>query len=311
MSISKKIRTKIKSVQSTQKITRAMQMVATSKMRKTQQKMRLARPYAEHIRRMIVNLTSLNNYSRSMSNYLRIPTAFKNVAIILITTDKGLCGGLNTNAIKLFYNKVKSLQGNKFDINIQICALGYKGLLAANKIKLNVTSSTVALGDTPKMEQLIGPLSAILNGYKDGAIDEVYVIYSKFINTMKQVPLCEKLLPITTMLKDESSSVTNNINKNVNNDEAHTATKATIDYLCEPSLTEVLDGLMRRYIESIVYQCLTDNMASEQVSRMMAMRTATDNANDAIASLKLAYNKSRQALITKELAEIVSGSSTI
>jgi F-type H+-transporting ATPase subunit gamma len=290
MSVGKEIRSKIKSVQNTQKITRAMQMVATSKMRKTQEKMRSARPYAENIRRVIANIAHLGLYSRNNTSFLRKPSKIKKVGIILITADKGLCGGLNSNALKVYFEKVKQLQQE--EINFEVCAIGHKGLNAANRNGHNITASAVSLGDTPKMEKLVGPLSGILNKFYNEEIDAVYVVYSKFINTMKQESICEQLLPLT---ENEFKIDSNKI----------------IDYIYEPDPTLILEGLVKRYIESVIFQCLADNMASEQASRMMAMKSATDNAGSAINSLKLAYNKSRQASITKELAEIVSGSSAV
>lgn len=289
MSAGKEIRSKIKSVENTQKITRAMQMVATSKMRKTQEKMRSARPYAENIRRAIANLTKLGAYTRNATSFLRKPVEIKKAGIILITTDKGLCGGLNTNTLKSFYEKIDSLE--KAEIGVEVCAIGHKGLNVANRLGMNVSASAISIGDVPKMDKLIGPLSGLLNKFYNGEIDEVYVIYSQFINTMKQQPVCEKLLPITeAALRMEGGAR---------------------DYLYEPDATSVLEDLIRRYIESVVYQCVADNMASEQAARMVAMKSATDNASEAINQLKLAYNKSRQAVITKELAEIVSGSSAV
>lgn len=289
MSAGKEIRSKIKSVENTKKITRAMQMVATSKMRKTQEKMRSARPYAENIRRVIANLAHLGNYSRNITSYLRSPVEIKKVGIIFITTDKGLCGGLNTNASKIFYDKMQQLK--QAEIDIEVCAIGHKGLNIVTKLGLEVGGSAVALGDVPRMDKLIGPLSGILNKFYNGYLDEVYVIFSQFINTMKQQSVCEKLLPIA----DKSLSLGN----------------VTRDYLYEPDATVVLEGLVRRYLESVVFQCVADNMASEQAARMVAMKAATDNAGNAISQLKLAYNKSRQAAITKELAEIVAGCSAV
>ncbi|MFN8770951.1 MAG: F0F1 ATP synthase subunit gamma [Neisseriaceae bacterium] len=289
MSAGKEIRSKIKSVQNTQKITRAMQMVATSKMRKTQEKMRCARPYAENIRRVIANLTKIGSYTRNSTSFLRKPSIIKKAGVILITTDKGLCGGLNTNTLKVFYEKIHALE--KAEINIEVCAIGHKGLNVVSRLGMEISGSAVGIGDIPQMEKLVGPLSGVLNKFYNGEIDEVYVIYSQFINTMKQQAVCERLMPIA--------------------DEHFVFTGAVRDYLYEPDATLVLEGLIRRYIESVIYQCVADNMASEQAARMVAMKAATDNAGDAISQLKLAYNKSRQAAITKELAEIVAGSSAV
>ncbi len=290
MAAGKEIRSKIKSVQNTQKITRAMQMVSTSKMRKTQERMRSARPYADNIRRVMAHLAQVNQASKNIIPFLRNPDQIKRAGVVLITSDKGLCGGLNANAIKAFLEQIRILQHT--NVEIEVCALGQKGLAAANRLKLEVTSSAAALGDVPKMEQIIGPLSAMLQGFHDGKLDAVYVVYTHFVNTMKQQATVEQLLPLTERdlkLKNEMPW----------------------DYIYEPSEIEVLDELIRRYIESVVYQCLADNMASEQASRMVAMKAATDNAGSAINNLRLSYNKSRQASITKELAEIVAGSAAV
>jgi F-type H+-transporting ATPase subunit gamma len=290
MSAGKEIRSKIKSVQNTQKITRAMQMVSTSKMRKTQERMRQARPYAENIRRVMANLASINPASRDSTPLLRNSQEIKNVGVVLITTDKGLCGGLNSNAIKLYFEKLKSFKSDS--INIETCALGQKGLAASNRVKANVISSAIALGDVPHMSKIVGPLSILLKKFHDGELDAVYVIYSHFVNTMKQTPTFEQLLP----LQEDHLKLKN---------------KFRSDYIYEPSAAEVLDQFIRRYVESVVFQCLADNMASEQAARMIAMKAATDNAGIAISSLRLIYNKSRQASITKELAEIVAGSAAV
>jgi F-type H+-transporting ATPase subunit gamma len=290
MAIGKEIRSKIKSVQNTQKITRAMQMVATSKMRKTQERMKAARPYAENIRRVMAHLAFVNDYAKNVTPFLRKQEVLQNVGIILITSDKGLCGGLNSNATKMFYEKVKHF--NATGVTVEVCAIGHKGLNAAIRIDSNIGASAIGLGDIPHMDKLVGPLSGLLNKFHSGKLDAVYVIYSHFVNTMKQQPMCEQLLPLTERdLKLEA--------------------KLPWDYVYEPSAISVLDDLIRRYVESVVYQCLADNMASEQASRMVAMKAATDNAGDAINQLRLVYNKSRQASITKELAEIVSGSAAV
>lgn len=290
MSAAKEIRSKIKSVQNTQKITRAMQMVATSKMRKTQERMRQARPYADSIRKVIAHLANVNPYAKNSTPFLRNPTKHDRFGVILITSDKGLCGGLNSNAVKLFYENVKKY--NAEEVTFEVCALGQKGYNAANRIGSDISSFAVGLGDIPKMEKLLGPLAHLLNKFHDGELDAVYVIYSHFVNTMKQQPTIEQLLPLTEkVLKEEQ--------------------KMPWDYEYEPSAIEVIDQLVRRYVESVVYQCLADNMASEQAARMIAMKSATDNAGAAINDLKLVYNKSRQAAITKELAEIVAGSAAV
>jgi F-type H+-transporting ATPase subunit gamma len=288
MAAGKEIRNQIKSVQNTQKITKAMQMVATSKMRKTQDRMRAARPYAEKVREVMAHVAQATE--KSASPFLRNPAQIKKVGIILITADKGLCGGLNTNAVKLFTEKLREYRDQ--NVEVEVCTLGQKGLVAANRLKVNVVSSAVSLGDIPQMEKLIGPLTGVFNEFYHEKLDAVYVVYSKFINTMKQQPTFEQILPLSDRdLKVES--------------------KYPWDYIYEPSAEEVLDQLTRRYVESVIYQCLADNMASEQASRMIAMRAATDNAGEAIHQLSLAYNKSRQAAITKELAEICAGAAAV
>lgn len=290
MAAGKEIRTKIKSVQNTQKITKAMQMVATSKMRKTQDRMRQARPYADKVREVMAHLAQINPNARTSSPFLRHPQLLKKVGIILITADKGLCGGLNTNAIKIFSEKLKEY--NKQGVEVQVCALGQKALLAVNRFKVKLSSSATGLGDIPRMEQLIGPLTGVFRDFYEQKLDAVYVIYSKFINTMKQQATFEQILP----LSDRDLKLDH---------------KYPWDYVYEPSAEEVLDQLIRRYIESVIYQCVADNMASEQAARMIAMRAATDNAGNAIYQLSLAYNKSRQAAITKELAEICAGAAAV
>ena len=265
-------------------------MVATSKMRKSQDRMRQARPYAEKVREVMAHLAQVNQSARLASPFLREPTEIKKVGIILITADKGLCGGLNTNAVKMFTEKLREYRDQ--GIEVEVCTLGQKGLVAANRVKSNVVSSAVSLGDVPQMEKLIGPLTGIFRDFYNQKLDAIYVIYSKFINTMKQQPIYDQILPLSDRdLKLDS--------------------KMPWDYIYEPDAEEVLNQLVRRYIESVIYQCLADNMASEQAARMMAMRSATDNASDAIHRLSLAYNKSRQAAITKELAEICAGAAAV
>ena len=291
MSAAKEIRSKIKSVQNTQKITRAMQMVSTSKMRKTQERMKQARPYAQNIRRVIAHLASVNPYAKNATPFLRSPsTTCKKVGIILITSDKGLCGGLNSNAIKVFYENVKTFAAA--DIAVEVCALGQKGYNAANRIRAKISGFALGLGDIPKMENILTPVAILLDKFHRGELDAIHVVYSSFVNTMKQQATIEQLLPLSAKHLEQEQ-------------------KLPWDYEYEPSAVEVIDQLIRRYIESVVYQCLADNMASEQAARMIAMKAATDNAGEAIKSLKLVYNKSRQAAITKELAEIVAGSAAV
>lgn len=288
MAVGKEILTKIRSVQNTQKITRAMQMVSTSKMRKTQERMRAARPYADKVRAVMAHLASANTDLEHP--LLARRSEIKRAGIIVVTSDKGLCGGLNANVLKRFYAKVNELQAQ--GIQVEACALGQKGLAACQRVKINVVASAVHLGDVPKMEKLIGPLTVLLNKYAEGELDAVYIVYSRFINTMKQEPALEQLLPLT----EEHMVV----------EHAH-----SWDYVYEPSASNVMEFLVKRYLESVVYQAVAENMASEQAARMVAMKAATDNAGNAIKQLRLVYNKSRQAAITKELSEIVAGAAAV
>lgn len=295
MSAAKQIRNKIKSIENTKKITKAMQMVATSKMRKTQQKMKQSRPYAEKIRQVVANLATINAYAKNHSPFLRDikPEAVKKVAIILITSDKGLCGGLNANALRLFYQTYADFNARKIDL--EVCTIGHKAFAASKRISANISGSVLALGDMPKMDKIIGPLAHIVTKFSKMQLDAVYVIYSKFITTMKQQAICEQLLPL------------------VPSELLITTAKAQLpwDYTYEPSEEAVIDQLISRYIESVVFQCLADNMASEQAARMVAMKAATENATEVINQLRLVYNKSRQAAITKELAELMSGALSV
>ncbi|GGY15162.1 F0F1 ATP synthase subunit gamma [Paludibacterium paludis] len=288
MAVGKEILTKIRSVQNTQKITKAMQMVSTSKMRKTQERMRTARPYAEKVRTVMAHLAQANTDVEHPMLTQR--DTIKRAGVILITSDKGLCGGLNANTLKRFFAKVKDLQDS--NIEVDVCCLGQKGLAACQRAKMNVVASATQLGDVPRMEKLIGPLTVLFRKYAEGELDAVYIVYSRFINTMKQEPVLEQLVPLTPehMVVEHSHSW---------------------DYLYEPDPLTVLEFLVRRYLESVVYQSLAENMASEQAARMVAMKAATDNAGNAIKQLRLVYNKSRQAAITTELSEIVAGAAAV
>lgn len=288
MAVGKEIRTKIKSVQNTQKITRAMQMVATSKMRKTQDRMRATRPYAEKVRQVMAHLAQTNPDANNP--LLAKRSSVKRAGVILITSDKGLAGGLNANLLRRFCQRVDELMGQ--GVQVDVCALGQKGLAAAQRLKLNVVASATQLGDTPQMDKLIGPISVMINAYAEGAIDELHIVYTRFVNTMKQEPTLEQLLPLST--------------KHMAVEHSH-----PWDYLFEPDVKSVLDFLVRRYLESVIYQGVAENMASEQAARMVAMKAATDNAANLIESLKLTYNKARQAAITTELSEIVAGAAAV
>jgi F-type H+-transporting ATPase subunit gamma len=289
MAAGKEIRGKIKSVENTKKITKAMEMVAASKMRKAQDRMRSARPYSDKIRNIAAHLSQANpEYSHP---FLVKQDGSKKVGIIVVTTDKGLCGGMNTNVLRAVTSKLRELeaQGKK----IEAVAIGNKGLGFLNRIGAKVVSHATQLGDTPHLEKLIGPVKVLLDAYQEGQLDEVYITYTKFINTMKQEPMMERLLPLSS--------------------EQMTADKESYawDYIYEPDAQTVIDELLVRYVEALIYQAVAENMASEQSARMVAMKAASDNAGNVIGELKLVYNKTRQAAITKELSEIVAGAAAV
>jgi F-type H+-transporting ATPase subunit gamma len=291
--VGKEIRSKIKSVENTKKITKAMEMVAASKMRKAQERMRQARPYSDKIRVITANLSQANPEYRSP--YMRqVEGAPKAVGFIVVTTDKGLCGGLNTNILRAVTSKMREVQSA--GASVQAVAIGNKGLGFLNRIGAKVVSQAVQLGDAPHLEKLIGPVKVMLDAFVAGQLDAVYLCYTKFINTMKQEPMVEALLPLGADRLQQS--------------EAEKKDHAW-DYLYEPDAPSVIDELLTRYIEALVYQAVAENMASEQSARMVAMKAATDNAGNLINELKLIYNKTRQAAITKELSEIVGGAAAI
>jgi F-type H+-transporting ATPase subunit gamma len=291
MAVGKEILTRIRSVQNTQKITKAMQMVSTSKMRKTQERMRQARPYADKIRLVMSHLAQ--THSSHNVPLLRSTNNSKRVGFIVISTDKGLCGGLNANILKAFFSKVQEC--NQQGLDAEVVCLGSKGLAACNRVGLNVIASAVGLGDTPRVATLLGPLTEIFQRYAEGKLDAIYLVYSGFINTMRQEPRLETLLPIGQNVLDQVSE----------------SKEYGWEYVYEPSPQQVLEFLVRRYLESVVYQALSENMAAEQAARMVAMKAATDNASNAIKELRLVYNKSRQAAITTELSEIVAGAAAV
>ncbi len=287
MAGSKEIRTKIKSVESTRKITKAMEMVAASKMRKAQERMRAARPYGEKIRSVCANLSRANtDYKHA---FLQKRSETRNVGVIMITSDKGLCGGLNTNVMRLLVNKIKEWEGA--GAKVQGTAIGNKGFGFLQRYGIPLVSHVVGLGDKPHLEKLIGPVKIQLDAFAEGKIDAVYLCFTRFINTMKQEAVCEQLLPLTG--------------------ETLGAPDSSWDYLYEPDAKTVLDELLVRYVEAIVYQAVAENIASEQSARMVAMKSASDNAKKVIGELKLTYNKARQAAITKELSEIVGGAAAV
>lgn len=289
MAGSKEIRVKIKSVQNTRKITKAMEMVAASKMRKAQERMRAARPYADKIRNVASHLSEANPEYRHPFLVKREPV--KTAAIIVVTTDKGLCGGLNTNVLRAVTNKMRELEAA--GVKIQTTAIGNKGFGFLNRIGAKIVSHVTQLGDTPHLEKLIGPIKLQLDAYAAGEVDAVYLAYTRFINTMKQEPVIEQLLPLSA--------------ERMQGDRASHAW----DYIYEPDAPAVVDELLVRYVEAIVYQAVAENMASEQSARMVAMKAASDNAKSVIDELQLTYNKARQAAITKELSEIVGGAAAI
>ena len=292
MAGSKEIRTKIKSVQNTRKITKAMEMVAASKMRKAQERMRAARPYADKIRNVAAHMAVANPEYRHP--FLVKRDAVKNAGVIVVTTDKGLCGGLNTNVLRLTVAKFKELEAA--GVKIQVSAIGNKGFGFMNRLGAKLVSHVIGLGDTPHLEKLIGAVKIQLDAYEKGEVDVVYLAYTKFINTMKQESVVEQLLPLTADKFTQSA-----------------AEKQAYgwDYIYEPDAQTVVDELLVRYVEALVYQAVAENMASEQSARMVAMKSASDNAKSVIGELQLSYNKARQAAITKELSEIVGGAAAV
>jgi F-type H+-transporting ATPase subunit gamma len=286
---SKEIRNKIKSVQNTRKITKAMEMVAASKMRKAQERMRAGRPYGEKIRTICANLSHANPEYRHP--FLMPHGELKRVGVVIVTTDKGLCGGLNTNLLRMVLMKMREWSDQK--IESQVVAIGNKGLGFFSRAGAKIVSHVTHLGDTPQLEQLIGPLKVQLDAFTSGEVDAVYLCYNKFINTMKQEPQLLQLLPLT----DDRLERT---------DPDH-----DWDYVYEPDAATVLDDLLLRYVESVIYQAVAENMSCEQSARMVAMKAASDNAKKVIDDLQLTYNKARQAGITKELSEIVGGAAAV
>jgi F-type H+-transporting ATPase subunit gamma len=292
MAGSKEIRTKIKSVQNTRKITKAMEMVAASKMRRAQERMRAARPYGDKVRNIAAHMSQANPEYRHP--FLVKRDQVKTAGVILITTDKGLCGGLNTNVLRLATNKLKELESA--GAKIETTAIGNKGFGFLNRIGAKVVSHAIQIGDKPHLDKLIGPVKVQLDAYAEGRIDVVYLAYTRFINTMKQEPVIEQLLPLTADKFEQT--------------EAEKKAYGW-DYIYEPDAKSVVDELLVRYVEAIVYQAVTENMSSEQSARMVAMKSASDNAKKVIDDLQLTYNKARQAAITKELSEIVGGAAAV
>ena len=291
MAGSKEIRTKIKSVQSTRKITKAMEMVAASKMRKAQERMRQARPYGDKIRTIAAHLAHANTEYRHP--FLLKREIEDNIGAIVVTSDKGLCGALNTNVLRLVVAKAKEVQDRGF--KIQFTAIGNRALGFLQRTRANVVSHFVHIGDRPHLDKLVGPVKVQIDAYREGRINALYIVYTRFINTMKQEPVIEQILPLpSARLAPDSRAVRKNW-----------------DYIYEPDAKDVLDQLLRRYLEAIVYQSVAENIASEQSARMVAMKAASDNASSVIDDLTLVYNKARQAAITKELSEIVGGAAAV
>ncbi len=282
----KEIRSKIASVKSTQKITKAMQMVATSKMRRAQERMRAARPYAEKIRAVIGHLNEANPDYRHPFLEEREP---KSIGIVLISTDRGLAGGLNANVFKQALTLVREWQGKGAEVNLAL--IGTKGLVFFRRLGLPILANVTGLGDRPHVKDLIGAVKVMLDAYREAKIDRLFLVSARFMNTMTQKPHVEQLLPVQTIDADDLAE--------------------HWDYIYEPEAAAILDGLLMRYIESQVYRGAVENVASEMAARMVAMRAASDNASDLISELQLVYNKARQAAITKELAEIVGGAAAV
>ncbi len=288
MAIGKEIRKKIKSIQNTQKITRAMEMVAASKMRKAQERMQAARPYATKIRNVVGHL----HYAHPEYKHpFVIEREAKRVGLILVSSDRGLCGGLNTNLLRAALVEMKGWHDKK--VELDICTIGSKGFMFGKRIGAHIVSHVSHLGDAPRIEALIGTVKVMLDAYSQGKLDRLYLVYNRFVNTMTQQPVAEQLLPLPES-KIEGEQL-----------------KHHWDYIYEPDAHEVLDDLLTRYIESLVYHGVSENIACEQSARMVAMKSASDNAGTLIDELKLKYNKARQAAITQEISEIVGGAAAV
>jgi F-type H+-transporting ATPase subunit gamma len=285
----KEIRSKIKSIENTKKITKAMEMVAASKMRKAQERMRVARPYSRKIRNIAGHLSEAN--PEYIHPFMIKREEIKKVGLIVLTTDKGLCGAMNTNVLRLATQKLRELEASSIPSDVVV--IGSKGAGFLSRIGARIVSQVVQLGDTPRLERLIGPVKVLLDSYQNGDIDAVYVFYTRFVNSMTQNPVMDQLVPLSSaQIKADRGT-------------------HTWDYIYEPDAQTVIDDLLIRYLEALIYQAMAENMASEQSARRMAMKAATDNAGNVIDELKLLYNKNRQAGITRELSEIVSGAAAV
>jgi len=286
MAAGKEIKTKIASVKNTQKITAAMEMVAASKMRRAQDQMFATRPYAQRIAKVVSHVAS--SHPEYKHPYL-IERPVKRVGIVAVSTDRGLCGGLNTNLFKRALNLIGDLDGR--GIEIEVVTFGSKALGFFKRIGAKVVAETSHIGDSPEMTQIIGPVMSLLKSYQEGHIDEIYLVSNEFVNTMTQDPAIKQLVPVKPSPDTELSH--------------------HWDYIYEPDSKEVLDNVLDRYIESLVYQGVVENVACEMAARMIAMKSATDNAGDMIDELQLIYNRQRQASITQEISEIVAGAAAV
>lgn len=311
----KEIRNKIKSVENTRKITKAMEMVAASKMRKAQDRMLAARPYGEKIRQVAANLShALTEYKHPFLEQRQSQNnGNSSIGLVLITSDKGLCGGLNANIMRLVLSKIKDAESQNIK-TLNTC-IGSKGFAFMQRIGAKIVSHLTGIGDTPHLEKLIGPLKVQIDAYMSGEVDAVFLAYTRFINTMKQEAVIEQLLPladknIITVSDASADSVEKNSENLVEKNSAK-ANQAGWDYVYEPDVKSVIDDLLLRYVEALIYQAVAENIASEQSARMVAMKSASDNAKNVIAEMTLAYNKARQAAITTELTEIVAGAAAV
>jgi len=298
----KEIRTKIKSVQNTRKITKAMEMVAASKMRKAQDRMRMGRPYATKVRDIAAHLMQANPEYRHPFMIERADVSV--VGVVMITTDKGLCGGLNTNVMRLVLGRLKTFEQQ--GLKVQFTSFGNKGTGLLGRIGANIVSQEVHLGDVPNLDRLIGALKVQIDDYMAGRIGAVYIAFNRFVNTMRQEPVFQRLLPLPGGKLDDPFQ-----SSSAQSDGETLAVNHAWDYLYEPDVKSVIDDLLQRYVEGLVYQAVAENMASEQSARMVAMKAASDNAKKVIGDLQLVYNKTRQAAITKEISEIVGGAAAV
>jgi F-type H+-transporting ATPase subunit gamma len=289
MAVGKEIRKQIRSIQNTQKITRAMEMVAASKMRRAQERMQAARPYATRIRQVIGHLHHAHPEYRHPFVQSREP---HRVGFIVVTSDRGLCGGLNANLLRTTLVAMKSWSERR--VPVEVCTVGAKGFAFLKRIGANIVSHVSHLGDTPRLEDLIGTIKVMLDGYSEGRLDQLFLVYNRFVNTMSQRSTVDLLLPLPPAPAEEEEKLRHHW-----------------DYIYEPEAREVLDDLLRRYVESLVYHAVMENLACEQSARMVAMKSASDNAGELIDELKLRYNKARQAAITQEIAEIVGGAAAV